>query len=111
MSSSSFSAWSPSLSVLMVILPSAIAMESFASSASEAHSMLRSPPVIFRSSLQDIPLSVEVSFRLPVPLSTRSSFEKMTASVLVSPSAVKLPVTERLLSPTVVTNTLSAFLT
>ena len=52
-------------------------------------------------------------FRVPRPLNTISSFEKMTASVLVSPSAVKAPLTVREFSvfSTVVTKTLSAFLT
>ena len=47
---------------------------------------------------------------MPLPLSTRSSFEKITASVLVSPSAVKVPVTERVFSlpAAVVTKHLSA---
>ena len=48
---------------------------------------------------------------LALPFSTRSSFEKITASVLVSPSARKLPVTVRLLSAMVVTKTLSALFT
>ena len=96
----------------MVTVPSAITTESLASSASEAQVMARVPPVIFRSSLLLIPLSVEETLSVPVPFRTRSSLEKMTASVFVSPSALKVPVTERAFSESVVvTNTLSAFLT
>ena len=46
-----------------------------------------------------------------VPFSTRSFLEKITPLVLVSPSAVNVPVTDRALSPLVVTNTLSAVFT
>ena len=75
-------------------------MESFASTASFAQVILYVPPVIFRSSLPEIPLPcVEDMVKVPSPFKTISSFEKMTASVLVSPSAVNAPVTERLLVP------------
>ena len=43
-----------------------------------------------------------------VPFKMRSLLEKMTPSRLVSPSAAKVPVTDRLLEEAVVTNTLSA---
>ena len=92
--------------------PPAILMESLASRASDVQLIVIVPPVTLRSSLDVIPLSVELTLSVPTPLSTRSSFENMTASVLVSPSEVKLPVTERLLvESVVVTKTLSAFLT
>ena len=55
-----------------------------------------------------MPFRVELTVRVPVPFRTRSLLEKITPSVLVSPSAVKLPVTARVLSAAVVTNTLSA---
>ena len=95
------------------MLPSATEMLSFASIASAVQLMLIVPPVIFISSLPDIPLSVELMLSVPSPFSTMSSFEKITASVLVSPSAVKLPDTVRVFSEpfAVVTNTLSAFFT
>ena len=110
--SSSFSACRPSLSVRMLMFPPAMAMASLASSASEVQVISRLPPVIFRSSLQEMPLSDDWMVREPVPFSTRSSREKITASVLVSPSAVNSPVTDSVLSePVVVTKTLSAFFT
>ena len=72
--------------------------------------MTREPPVSFRSSLETTPLSVEEMVRVPRPLRTRSSLEKMTPSGLVSPSAAKVPVTVRRFSDpwAVVTKTLSA---
>ena len=45
-----------------------------------------------------MPFSVEDMVRVPRPLNTMSSFENITASVLVSPSAVKSPVTVRVFS-------------
>ena len=60
------------------------------------------PPVIFISSLQEIPFSDELITSVPVPLSTISSFENITASVFVSPSDVKVPVTESVLVLSVV---------
>ena len=90
-------------------VPSLIAMESLASKLSKAVVTLYVPPVIFRSSLQETPLPFfEVSVREPVPFNTRSSFEKITASVLVSPSDWKVPVTERELEPERVRKHLSA---
>ena len=99
-----------SLGVVMVMSPPAMRTESLASSASSTQSMVMVPPVILRSSLQLTPLSVELMLSVPRPLSTRSSREKITASVLVSPSAEKEPVTESALalSSAVVTKTLSA---
>ena len=95
------------------MFPSATEMLSLASTASAVQVMFIVPPVILMSSLPEIPLSVELMLSLPSPFSTISSFEKMTASVLVSPSAVKLPDTVRVFSEplAVVTNTLSAFFT
>ena len=100
----------PSLGVVMVMSPPAMRTESFASKPSEAQSMTMVPPVILRSSLQLTPLSVELMLSVPRPFSTRSSREKITASVLVSPSAEKVPVTESVLvlPSVVVTKTLSA---
>ena len=54
---------------------------------------------------------VEEMVRVPAPFSTRSSLEKITPSVLVSPSATKASVTLRELSEVVVTKTLSAAFT
>ena len=55
------------------------------------------PPVITRSSLPTIPCSsAEFTVRDPVPLIVKSSFEKITPSTFVSPSASKVPVVERL---------------
>ena len=74
--------------------------------------MFTVPPVILRSSLDVTPLAEDSILSVPVPLRTTSSFEKMTASVLVSPSAVNSPVTARVFSVSVVvTNTLSALCT
>ena len=97
----------------MVTAPSLIAIESFASMASAMLVIFMVPPVILMSSLPLMPLSVELISSVPRPLNTRSSLEKITASVLVVPSAVKVPITDRLLTEpsAVVTNTLSAFLT
>ena len=96
---------------MIVILPSLIATESLASSASLTQLILIVPPVIFKSSLLVIPLSVDDIFNVPVPLSTTSSLEKITASVLVSPSETNVPVTDNEFVPVVVTNTLSALFT
>ncbi len=69
----------------MVIEPSEMQMESFASMASAVDSRLKVPPVIFRSSLQVMPLpSAETTSREPVPFKVRSDLEKMTASRLAS---------------------------
>ena len=71
------------------------------------------PPVTLRASLLLTAFpSVEFMVRVPVPLRTKFDFANITASRLVSPSAVKVPVTLREFSESVVvTNTLSAFLT
>ena len=65
--------------------------------------MMYVPPVTLRSSLQEMPLPLaEVTVSVPVPFNTMSSREKITASVLVSPSARNSPVTERVLFESVV---------
>ena len=70
------------------------------------------PPVIFRSSFDETPFSVELIVSVPTPLSTMSSRLKIAASVFVVPSARNVPVTEREFSlSVVVTKTLSAFFT
>ena len=89
-------------------VPPAMRMESLASTALETAVTAYVPPVIFRSSLQTMPLSVELTVSTAVPLSTRSHLEKITPSVLTPPSAVNGPATARLLSAAVVINTLSA---
>ena len=100
------------MEVLIAIVPSAIRMDSLASRASDVQLILRVPPVTLMSSLLLIPLSVEEMLRVPVPFRTTSSLEKMTASVLVVSSAVKVPVTDSVFSESVVvTKTLSAFFT
>ena len=111
--SSSFSACRPSFDVLIVNEPSQIRILSLASMASFAHVISYVPPVVLISSLPEIPLPFEdLITRVPVPFKTRSSFEKITASVLVVPSAVNVPVTERVeVLPFVVTKHLSAFTT
>ena len=92
-----------------VTSPPAMITESLASRAASLQEILTVPPVILRSSLQDTPLSVELMFKMPVPFNTMSSFAKMTASVLVSPSAVKVPETVSVFSESVVViKTLSA---
>ena len=94
------------------MVPSAIRIESLASRASAVQVISIVPPVILRSSLLVIPFSVEEMVSLPFPFRTRSSLEKMTASVLVVPSAVKVPDTVSVFSESVVvTKTLSALLT
>ena len=86
-----------------------MAIESLASMLSSAEVMLYVPPVTLTSSLPVTPLPcAELIVRAAVPLSTRSSFEKITASVLVSLSVVNAPVTESVLSAPVVTKHLSA---
>ena len=98
----------------MLNVPPQIRIESLASIASRAEVILYVPPVILRSSCPEMPLPFdEVTFSVPRPFSTRSSFEKITASVLVSPSAVKVPVTlSSLVVPSiVVTKHLSALAT
>ena len=111
-SSSLSSACSPSCSVVISRLPSAARIPSCASIPLPLHSISIVPPVTFTASLPDIPLSEERMTSLPVPFSTRSSFEKITASVLVSPSEEKLPLTvSALSSDMVVRNTLLAFFT
>ena len=111
--SSLFSACRPSFWLLMVMVPPATEISSFASIASAAHSIAREPPVILTSSLPETPLPVEETVSEPSPLNTMSSLANITASVLVSPSAVNAPVTVSVLAVSfwVVTNTLSAFLT
>ena len=110
-SSSEYSACKPSFLLLIVIVPLFIAIESLASKASAVHVIFIVPPVIFKSSLLVIPLLVDEIVKVPVPLITKSSLEKITASVFVVPSLVKVFDTVRLFFPVVVTNTLSALLT
>jgi hypothetical protein len=63
-------------------------MESFASIASALEVMSHVPPVIFRSSFEVMPLPLaEVTVRVPLLFTTISSFDQITASVLVEPSA------------------------
>ena len=96
----------------MFTAPSEIRISSFDSSALPLQVMLRFPPVTLSVSLHAIPLSDEAIVSVPVPLIVRSSLLKMTASVFVSPSELKSPVTDRLsLLPFRVRDTLSAFLT
>ena len=59
----------------MLIVPPHILIESLASIASELLVMLYVPPVIFRSSLLEIPLLVEDIVSVPTPFNTISSFE------------------------------------
>ena len=92
------------------MVPPLIAIELLASIASDVHVTLIVPPVIFKSSLLVIPLAVDEIVNVPVPFNTKSSFEKITASVLVLPSLVNEFETVKLLLPVVVMNTLSAFL-
>ena len=86
-------------------------MELFASMASLVHVISIVPPVIFKSSLLVIPLLVDDIFSEPVPLITKSSFENITASVLVVLSLVNVDVTDKLLLSVTDINTLSAFFT
>ena len=92
-SSSSSSLWNASFDEFISKFPSYTDIESLASMLSFTDVMLYVPPVIFISSLQEIPLFDELITSVPVPLSTRSSLEKITASVFVSPSDVNVPVT------------------
>ena len=103
----------PSPPAVIVKVPPQIETESFTSMPLPSALMIHVPPVALKSSLAAMPWSVELIVRVPRPFRTRSSLEKITASVLVSPSAVKVPVTERVLSlpSAVVTKTLSALFT
>ena len=83
--SSLFSLCSPSLLDVMLISPPATRILSFASSPCPAASNVYVPLVTFKSFLEVIAFpALDVTARVPSPFNVISSFEKITASILLS---------------------------